>query len=316
MPFPKLFHVLMLIVQSLSEIQIIKYRKDWNDTKSKYTLTETPQLHAAQEAARILDQYLYKESWEKQKATGYILPPDAVPFVHAHHSGDVQSELKYKAEHVKQKGHYVGVPTMRDDPKLVWFEHAGQIQNDRLYKENYHKTKAKIHIPPDMVSVLAAKEGQALASDIDYRNYLHQWICHPDQNDVIQARKAYDLQSDNIYKADLEWLRGIGWIPLDSVDHVRVTRNQEMVNQIKYKKDALANYPNFTSVVDPPEIVLAKINSVNQSDVKYKETFNKRIKGKYIFSPDTPYITHSKDMEKLYSTVSSILCDVQLSSEF
>uniref|UniRef100_A0A287B5G8 Nebulin n=1 Tax=Sus scrofa TaxID=9823 RepID=A0A287B5G8_PIG len=289
--------------QSGEILNDIKYRKDWNDTKSKYTLTETPQLHAAQEAARILDQYLYKESWEKQKATGYILPPDAVPFVHAHHSSDVQSELKYKADHVKQKGHYVGVPTMRDDPKLVWFEHAGQIQNDRLYKEHYHKTKAKINIPPDMVSVVAAKEGQILVSDIDYRNYLHQWTCHPDQNDVIQARKAYDLQSDNVYKADLEWLRGIGWIPLDSVDHVRVTRNQEMVNQIKYKKDALANYPNFTSVVDPPAVVLAKINSVNQSDVKYKETFNKLLKGKYIFSPDTPYITHSKDMGKLYSTI-------------
>ncbi|XP_065736283.1 nebulin [Phocoena phocoena] len=289
--------------QSGEILNDIKYRKNWNDTKSKYTLTETPQLHAAQEAARILDQYLYKESWEKQKATSYILPPDAVPFVHAHHSGDVQSELKYKADHVKQKGHYVGVPTMRDDPKLVWFEHAGQIQNDRLYKEHYHKTKARINIPPDMVSVLVAKEGQALVSDTDYRNYLHQWTCHPDQNDVIQARKAYDLQSDKVYKADLEWLRGIGWIPLDSVDHVRVTKNQEMVTQINYKKDALANYPNFTSVVDPPEIVLAKINSVNQSDVKYKETFNKLIKGKYTFSPDTPYITHSKDMGKLYSTV-------------
>ncbi|XP_068401220.1 nebulin isoform X1 [Eschrichtius robustus] len=289
--------------QSGEILNDIKYRKDWNDTKSKYTLTETPQLHAAQEAARILDQYLYKESWEKQKATSYILPPDAVPFVHAHHSRDVQSELKYKADHVKQKGHYVGVPTMRDDAKLVWFEHAGQIQNDRLYKEHYHKTKGRINIPPDMVSVLAAKEGQALVSDIDYRNYVHQWTCHPDQNDVIQARKAYDLQSDNVYKADLEWLRGIGWIPLDSVDHVRVTKNQEMVTQIKYKKDALANYPNFTSVVDPPEIVLAKINSVNQSDVKYKETFNKLIKGKYTFSPDTPYITHSKDMGKLYSTI-------------
>ncbi|XP_031226105.1 nebulin isoform X26 [Mastomys coucha] len=280
----------------------IKYRKDWNAIKSKYTLTETPLLHTAQEAARILDQYLYKEGWEKQKATGYILPPDAVPFVHAHHSSDVQSELKYKAEHVKQKGHYVGVPTMRDDPKLVWFEHAGQIQNDRLYKESYHKSKAKVNIPADMVSVVAAKEGQNLVSDIDYRQYLHQWTCHPDQNDVIQAKIAYDLQSDNVYKADLEWLRGIGWIPLDSVDHVRVTKNQELVNQIKYKKDALDNYPNFTSVVDPPEIVLAKINSVNQSDVKYKETFNKA-KGKYIFSPDTPYISHSKDMGKLYSTI-------------
>uniref|UniRef100_A0A2K6UMB1 Nebulin n=1 Tax=Saimiri boliviensis boliviensis TaxID=39432 RepID=A0A2K6UMB1_SAIBB len=288
--------------QSGEILDDIKYRKDWNATKSKYTLTETPLLHTAQEAARILDQHLYKEGWERQKATGYILPPDAVPFVHAHHSGDVQSELKYKAEHVKQKGHYVGVPTMRDDPKLVWFEHAGQIQNERLYKEDYHKTKAKINIPADMVSVLAAKEGQNLVSDIDYRNYLHQWTCHPDQNDVIQARKAYDLQSDNVYKADLEWLRGIGWIPLDSVDHVRVTKNQEMVNQIKYKKNALDNYPNFTSVVDPPEIVLAKINSVNQSDVKYKETFNKA-KGKYTFSPDTPHISHSKDMGKLYSTI-------------
>ncbi|XP_040827497.1 nebulin isoform X2 [Ochotona curzoniae] len=288
--------------QSGEILDDIKYRKDWNSIKSKYTLTETPLLHTAQEAARILNQNLYKEGWEKQKATGYILPPDAVPFVHAHHSSDVQSELKYKAEHVKQRGHYVGVPTMRDDPKLVWFEHAGQIQNDRLYKEDYHKTKAKINIPADMVSVVAAKEGQTLVSDIDYRNYLHQWTCHPDQNDVIQARKAYDLQSDNVYKADLEWLRGIGWIPLDSVDHVRVTRNQEMVNQIKYKKDALDNYPNFTSVVDPPEIVLAKINAVNQSDVKYKETFNKA-KGKYTFSPDTPHISHSKDMGKLYSTI-------------
>ncbi|KAF6361879.1 nebulin [Rhinolophus ferrumequinum] len=289
--------------QSGEILNDIKYRKNWNDTKSKYTLTETPLLHTAQEAARILDQYLYKEGWEKQKATGYILPPDAVPFVHAHHSGDVQSELKYKAEHVKQKGHYVGVPTMRDDPKLVWFEHAGQIQNDRLYKEDYHKTKAKINIPGDMMSVLAAKQGQDLVSDIDYRNILHQWTCHPDQNDVIQAKKAYDLQSDNVYKADLEWLRGIGWIPLDSVDHVRVTRNQELVNQVKYKKAALDNYPNFTSVEDTPEIVLAKFNSVNQSDIKYKETFNKLLKGKYTFSPDTPYITHAKDMEKLYSTI-------------
>ncbi|KAF6115227.1 nebulin [Phyllostomus discolor] len=289
--------------QSGEILNDIKYRKDWNDTKSNYTLTETPLLHTVQEAARILDPYLYKEGWEKQKATGYILPPDAVPFVHAHHCNDVQSELKYKAEHVKQKGHYVGVPTMRDDPKLVWFEHAGQIQNDRLYKEDYHKTKAKINIPADTVSVLAAKEGQALASDIDYHHYLHQWTCHPDQNDVIQAKKAYDLQSDIIYKADLEWLRGIGWIPLDSVDHVRVTKNQELVNQVKYKKAALDNYPNFTSVVDPPEIVLAKINSVNQSDIKYKETFNKLLKGKYTFSPETPYITHSKDMGKLYSTI-------------
>lgn len=105
-------------------------------------------------------------------------------------------QLKYKADYVKQRGHYVGVASMRDDPKLVWFEHAGEIQNERLYKSDYHKTKSKIHIPSDMMSVVAAKDCQNLVSNVDYRQYLHEWTCHPDQNDCIQARKAYDLQSD------------------------------------------------------------------------------------------------------------------------
>ncbi|KAM9189125.1 nebulin isoform 4-T5 [Mergus octosetaceus] len=278
----------------------IKYHKEWNEVKSNYTLTDTPQLDMAREAARILNQNLYKESWEKEKATGYLLPPDTVQICHAKHSTDVQSELKYKADYVKQRGHYVGVANMRDDPKLVWFEHAGEIQNDRLYKSDYHKTKSKIHIPPDMVSVVAAKECQTLVSDIDYRQYLHQWTCHPDQNDCIQARKAYDLQSDNIYKSDLEWLRGCGWIPLDSVEHKKVKNAQELINKRAYTKEALDNFSNYTSVVDTPDIVLAKINSVNQSDLKYKETFNLE-KGQYIGSDDTPALNHARDMSLLYS---------------
>ncbi|XP_032046384.1 nebulin [Aythya fuligula] len=278
----------------------IKYHKEWNEVKSNYTLTDTPQLDMAREAARILNQNLYKESWEKEKATGYLLPPDTVQICHAKHSNDVQSELKYKADYVKQRGHYVGVANMRDDPKLVWFEHAGEIQNDRLYKSDYHKTKSKIHIPPDMVSVVAAKECQTLVSDIDYRQYLHQWTCHPDQNDCIQARKAYDLQSDNIYKSDLEWLRGCGWIPLDSVEHKKVKNAQELINKRAYTKEALDNFSNYTSVVDTPDIVLAKINSVNQSDLKYKETFNLE-KGQYIGSDDTPALNHARDMSLLYS---------------
>lgn len=70
------------------------------------------------------------------------------------------------------------------------------MQNDRLYKKAYNDHKAKISIPGDMVSINTAKEGQALASNMDYRQYLHQWSCFPDQNDVIHARRAYDLQSD------------------------------------------------------------------------------------------------------------------------
>lgn len=70
------------------------------------------------------------------------------------------------------------------------------LQNDRLYRKAYHDSKAQVHIPVDAMSVQAAKECQSLVSDVDYRHYLHQWTCLPDQNDVIHARKAYDLQSD------------------------------------------------------------------------------------------------------------------------
>ncbi|XP_059708465.1 nebulin isoform X19 [Haemorhous mexicanus] len=278
----------------------IKYHKEWNEAKTNYTLTDTPQLDMAREAARILNQNLYKESWEKEKATGYLLPPDTVQITHAKHSSDVQSELKYKAEYVKQRGHYVGVAKMRDDPKLVWYEHAGEIQSDRLYKSDYNKTKSKIHIPSDAMAVVAAKEGQNLVSDVDYRQHLHQWTCLPDQNDVIHARQAYDLQSDNIYKADLEWLRGCGWIPLDSVEHKKVKNAQELINKRAYTKEALENFSKYTSVVDTPEITLAKMNSVNQSDLKYKETFNQE-KGQYIGSDDTPALHHAKDMALLHS---------------
>ncbi|OWK53978.1 Nebulin [Lonchura striata] len=306
----------------------IKYHKEWNEAKTNYTLTDTPQLDMAREAARILNQNLYKESWEKEKATGYLLPPDTVQITHAKHSSDVQSELKYKAEYVKQRGHYVGVAKMRDDPKLVWYEHAGEIQNDRLYKSNYNKTKSKIHMPSDAMAVVAAKECQNLVSDVEYRQYLHQWTCHPDQNDVIHARQAYDLQSDNVYKADLEWLRGCGWIPLDSVEHKKVKNAQELINKVRenisavpqlallshaqclrhyftslqraYTKEAMENFSKYTTVVDTPEITLAKMNSVNQSDLKYKETFNQE-KGQYIGSDDTPALHHAKDMSLLHS---------------
>lgn len=37
--------------------------------------------------------------------------------------------------------------------------------------------------------------------------------------------------------------------------------------QRAYKKDAVDNFEKFSHVVDTPEIVLAKANAINQSDV-------------------------------------------------
>lgn len=170
-------------------------------------------------------QKLYREGWDEVKMSCDVRL-DAIPIQSAKASREIASDVsgpslpselflcvrprthcdpsallfslqyKYKLDHEKQKGHYVGTLTARDDNKIRWALIAGKIQNEREYRLQWAKWKTKFQSPVDMLSILHSKKCQTLVSDIDYRNYLHEWTCMPDQNDVIQAKKAYELQSD------------------------------------------------------------------------------------------------------------------------
>uniref|UniRef100_A0A663EZ54 Nebulin n=1 Tax=Aquila chrysaetos chrysaetos TaxID=223781 RepID=A0A663EZ54_AQUCH len=251
-----------------------KYRQPADQIKFT-SVTDSLAMVLAKQNAEIMNKVrfwkLYIQAWEEAKKKGYDMRADAIPIRSAKASRDIASDYKYKETHEKQKGHYIGCRTAQEDPKLSWAARAMLLQNDRIYRKAYHDSKAQIHIPVDAMSVQAAKECQNLVSDVDYRQYFHQWTCLPDQNDVIHARKAYDLQSDNVYKSDLEWLRGIGWLTEGSVDVVKAKKAQELLNERLYR--TRPEELKFTSVTDSPDVVQAKINALQISDVSLPFTY-------------------------------------------
>ncbi|XP_035859752.1 nebulin isoform X35 [Sander lucioperca] len=274
-----------------------KYREAWHNDKTKYTVVDTPILATAREVAKNVHPKLYTKAWDKVKATGYFMPGDAVPIKQCILTSKVQSQHKYLESYRKQVGHHIGALSVHDDPLIMLALNSARIASDALYKKDFNKSKTKFNLPVDMLQFELAKKCQRQVNDDLYRTRLHQWTCLPDSTDVVQARKTYDLQSDNVYKADLEWIRGCGWMPAESVDHVKARKAQEILNDRLYKKNAKDCFGKFTLIVDRPELILARINAANLSDLKYKETFNAE-KGTYIGSEDTPQLAHSRDVSK------------------
>ncbi|KAG9349334.1 hypothetical protein JZ751_027777, partial [Albula glossodonta] len=129
--------------------------------------------------------------------------------------------VKYREDYEKFKSLYSLPKSLADDPMAARCIRVGKLSLDRLYKENYEKTKAKVHMPPDMLEVVAARECQKSVSEIDYRKYLHQWICLPDMQMYVQARKVNEQLSDIFYKDDLNWLKGIGCYVWDTPEILR-----------------------------------------------------------------------------------------------
>uniref|UniRef100_A0A8C2ELQ6 Nebulin-related anchoring protein n=1 Tax=Cyprinus carpio TaxID=7962 RepID=A0A8C2ELQ6_CYPCA len=300
------------------------YREKGENEMHKYTLTgDIPEHVQAKINAMNISESCYKKSWRNIRDGGYKLRLDAIPFQAAKSSAEILSDQKYKAQFEKTKGKMIGLKGLEDDINIAHSVHATNIQSDLQYKKDSSKVHSQFHLPMDMLEVLHAKKAQSLISDQDYRLTLHKYTTLPDDLKVRAAKRAYELQSEKIYRSDLNYLRGAAWIATGALQiegskratdlisekkyrqqpysfkHTSVTDSQDIVhakssnkitNERLYKEKGENFRHNYTMTAERPEITQAKINAANFSDIKYKESWHTlRAQGYKLTMKDIPF---------------------------
>ncbi|XP_049552991.1 nebulin-related-anchoring protein isoform X7 [Orcinus orca] len=283
------------------QLSHVNYRADYEKNKLNYTLPQdVPQLVKARTNAELFSEVKYKEGWEKTKGKGFEMKLDAMSLLAAKASGELASNIKYKEDYEKAKGKVLGTT----DTRLLHSLQVAKMSSEVEYKKGFEKSKTHFHLPMDMVNMRHAKKAQALASDRGYRKKLHGYTVLPEDMKTCWAKKAYGLQSELQYKADLSWTKGVGWLTEGSLTLEQAKKAGQLVSEKNYRQrvDEL----KFTSVADSSQMEHAKRSQELQSGVVYKAGHEQSVH-QYSISKDEPLFLQAQAnaanlSEKLYKS--------------
>uniref|UniRef100_A0A663EAE8 Nebulin related anchoring protein n=1 Tax=Aquila chrysaetos chrysaetos TaxID=223781 RepID=A0A663EAE8_AQUCH len=270
----------------------VAYRSGKEQFLHQYTISkDDPVFILAKANAANISEKLYKSSWEKQKEKGFVLRLDALSFLTAKAKRDLASDIKYKEGYEKMKGKLIGVKAVEEDSQMAHSLQMSKLQSDLEYKKAFEDTKNQFQVSMDMVNLVHAKKAQNLATDRGYKTALHHYTALPTDMKVAWAKWAYGLQSDNRYRADLNWMKGVGWIATGSLNVEQAKKAGELISEKKYRQHPYAL--KFTSIKDTPEMIQARISYNQAVDRLYKE-HGESVKHQYTPTTDLPEILQAK----------------------
>nr|XP_046233672.1 nebulin-related-anchoring protein isoform X3 [Scatophagus argus] len=268
------------------------YKEKGVNDQHNYTITtERPEITQAKINAANFSEIKYRESWNTLRAQGYKLTMQDIPFQAAKSSTGIASDYNYKHNHLLEKGKHIGVKSITDDPHLLHCLQAGRLASDQEYRKDALTASGQYHLTPDMIHLVTAKNAQALASEQDYRKRLHEYTVLPDDMKVKWAKTAYNLQSEKLYKSDLNFMKGVAWDGVGAPQLESAKKAGELISDKKYRQvpDSL----RFTSVADSPDIIHAKTSYQQCSERLYKSGKNDDMH-KYTLHPDDPDFVRAK----------------------
>nr|XP_028586062.1 nebulin-related-anchoring protein isoform X1 [Podarcis muralis] len=270
----------------------VAYRSGKEGFLHNYSISkDEPLFIQAKRNAANISEKLYKSSWESQKEKGFELHLDSIPFLTAKAKRDLASDVKYKESYEKTRGKLIGVKGVNEDSQMAHSLHMSKMQSDLEYKRAFENVKTQYNVSMDMINIVHAKKAQDLATDRGYKTILHRYTALPTDMKVEWAKRAYDLQSDNRYRADLNWMKGVGWIATGSLNVKQAKKAGELISETKYRQHPYAL--KFTSIKDTPEMIQARISYNQAVDRIYKE-HGENVKHHYTQTAELPEIFQAK----------------------
>nr|XP_015098716.1 nebulette isoform X5 [Vicugna pacos] len=277
----------------------IAYRQKHDAAKgvSDYAhMKEPPEVRHATEVTKHQSNIFYRK--DVQDTHTYKAGLDRPDIKMATQNSKIISSAEYKK----------GQGVMNKEPAVIGrpdFEHAveaSKLSSQIKYKEKFDnemKDKRHHYNPLESASFRQSQLATALASDVKYKKdiqNMHDPVSDFPDLFLDHALKASKMLSGREYRKLFEENKGMYHFDADAAEHLHHKGNATLQSQVKYKEEYEKNKGKLMlEFVETPSYQASKEAQKMQSEKVYRGDFEKEIKGRSSLDLDkTPEFLHVK----------------------
>ncbi|XP_031795745.1 nebulette isoform X3 [Sarcophilus harrisii] len=215
------------------------------------------------------------------------------------------SKIISNAEYRKGKGEMNKEPAVIGRPDFEHAVEASKLSSQVKYREKFdNEMKKHQYNPLESASFRQSQFAATLASDVQYKKdaqMMHDPVSYLPSLFLDHALKTSKMLSDREYKKMFEESKGSYHFEIDTAEHLHHKGNTELQSQVKYKEDyEKAKGKSLLEFVDTPSYQASKEAQKMQSEKIYRKDFEKAIKGRPSMDLDkTPEFLHVKYVTNL-----------------
>ncbi|XP_059516669.1 nebulette isoform X2 [Myotis daubentonii] len=323
-------------------ISDIHYREEYKKSKDKCTfVTDTPMLNHVKNIGAFISEAKYKGTTKADLSNSlYKQMPATIDSVFAREVTQLQSKIAYKQKHDAARG-LSDYTHMKEPPEIKHAMEVNKHQSNISYRKDMqdtHMYNAELNRPDikmatqisKIVSNAEYKKGQGvmnkepavigrldfehaveaskLSSQIKYKekfdNEMKDKKHHYNPLESVsfkQSQLATELASNREYRKIFEENKGMYHFDSDAAEHLHHKGNAILQSQVKYREEYEKNKgKSMLEFVETPSYQASKEAQKMQSEAIYREDFEREIKGRSSLDLDkTPEFLHVKYITNL-----------------